>query len=186
MAHVFRQCHQTPGLDPRDLRDFSACETWLYNSDLPQDDNCPPGQWQQREPRVGAPSPLLSLKPRLGECLALCCSVREEKQPGFRPSSHDPERDGFPTGRLGGCLCVLAESHRPLLNLPSASDTEACLRVSGWLSSSSLARGLILFAGHIPSAEVVALLAAKGRECPATHPVIQLGTYPASSTHPPS
>lgn len=57
---------------------------------------------------------------------------------------------------------------------------------SGWLSSSSLAQGLILFVGHIPSAEVATLLATKGPGCSPIHPSIQLSTYPASihpSTH---
>lgn len=60
------------------------------------------------------------------------------------------------------------------------SPHRACLRVAGWLSSFSLAQGLLLFVGHVPSTEVATLLAIEGSGCPPTHPSTQQSTYPAS------
>lgn len=58
--------------------------------------------------------------------------------------------------------------------------TEACLRVAGCLSSSSLAQGLLLFVGHVPSTEVATLLATEGSGYSLTHPSIHQSTNPAS------
>ena len=77
----------------------------------------------------------------------------------------------------------------------TASDTRACLRVSGCFSSSNLAQGPILFVGSIPSTEVGGLLTAEDIwASPLTHPPTHMPIHPSTihppihhpSTHPPS
>ena len=66
----------------------------------------------------------------------------------------------------------------------TASDTRACLRVSGCFSSSNLAQGPILFVGSIPSTEVGGLLTAEEIwASPPTHPPTLPPIHPHA--HPP-